>query len=73
MSTLNYVIKHNGFLTILEGHSDANWIPNSYETKSTSGYVFTLGGSVVNWRSAKQTIIGRSTMESLFGALELAG
>jgi len=49
---------------VLEGYSDANWIFDSNETKSTSGYVFTLGGGVVTWRSARQTIIARSTMES---------
>ncbi|PHU22110.1 Potassium transporter 19 [Capsicum chinense] len=43
------------------------------ETKSTSGYVFTLGGGAVSWRSAKQTVIARSTMESEFMNLELAG
>jgi len=43
----------------------------SDETKSTSGYVFTLGGGVVAWRSTRQTIIPRSTMESEFVALEM--
>ena len=38
-----------------------------------SGYVFTLGGDAVTWRSTKQNIIARSTMESEFVALEMAG
>jgi len=42
------------------------------ETKSTSGYVFTLGGGAVTWRSARQTIVARSTMESEFVALKMA-
>ncbi|XP_070013708.1 secreted RxLR effector protein 161-like [Nicotiana sylvestris] len=45
--TMNYGIKYSGFLTILEGYSDANWISDSDETKSTSDYVFTLGRGVV--------------------------
>ena len=40
--------------------------------KSTSGYVFTLGGGVVSWKSFKQTCITRSTMEAVFIALEKA-
>src|SRR5262249_6607115 len=49
-----------------------NWISDSTETKSTSGYVFTLGGAAVSWKSSKQTCIARSTMESEFIALDKA-
>ncbi|XP_070033031.1 secreted RxLR effector protein 161-like [Nicotiana tomentosiformis] len=70
---MNYGILYSGFPYTLEGYSDANWISNSDETKFTSGYVFTLGGGAISWKSAKQTIIARSTMESEFVALELAG
>ena len=38
--------------------------------KSTSGYVFTLGGGAVSWKSSKQTCITQSTMEAEFIALE---
>ncbi|XP_070005560.1 secreted RxLR effector protein 161-like [Nicotiana sylvestris] len=54
-------------------YNDANWISDSDETKFTSGYVFTLGSGPISWKSAKQTIIARSTMESEFVALKLAG
>ena len=40
--------------------------------KSTSGYVFILGGSAVSWKYAKQTCITRSTMEAEFIALKKA-
>ena len=43
------------------------------DTKSTSGYVFTLGGAAVSWKSSKQTCIVRSTMEYEFIALDKAG
>ncbi|KAJ0075192.1 hypothetical protein Patl1_35172 [Pistacia atlantica] len=39
---------------VLEGYSDANWISDSDEIKSTSGYIFTLGGGVVSWKSSKK-------------------
>jgi len=60
--TMDYAIEYSGFPVVLEGYNDANWISNSDETKSTSGYVFTLMGGAVTWRSSKQTIIARSTM-----------
>ncbi|XP_060210825.1 secreted RxLR effector protein 161-like [Lycium barbarum] len=71
--TMNYGMMYSGFPSTLEGYCDATWISDSDETKSTSGYVFTLGGGAISWKSAKQTIIARSTMESKFVALELAG
>ena len=43
------------------------------DTKSTSGFVFTLGGAAVSWKSSKQTCISRSTMESEFIALDKCG
>ena len=38
----------------------------------TSGYVFTVGGGAVSWKSSKQTCIARSTMEAEFIALDKA-
>ena len=37
-----------------------------------SGYIYTLGGAAVSWKSSKQTCIARSTMESEFVALDKA-
>jgi len=70
---MNYGILYSGFSVVLEGYSDAKWISDSDETKSTSGYGFTLEGGAITWRSAKQTIFAKSTMDSEFIALELAG
>ena len=44
---MNYDIPYSEFPTVLEGYSDANWVSDSNEIKSTSGYIFTLRGSVV--------------------------
>ncbi|GKB83334.1 NAC domain-containing protein 7-like protein [Tanacetum coccineum] len=56
--------------TVIEGYNDANWISNIKDSRSTSGYVFTLGGAAVSWKSSKQTVIAKSTMESEFIALD---
>ena len=45
---------------------------DSDETKSTSGYVFTLASDVVSWKSAKQTIISCFTMKVEIIALDTA-
>ena len=66
---LHYTIYH----TVLEGYSDANWISNVKHSKSQSGYVFTLGGVAVSWKSSKQMVIARSTMESEFTTLDKYG
>ena len=58
---------------MVEGYSDANRITRSNDVKSTTGYVFILGGGAVSWKSSKQTCIARSTMESEFIALDKAG
>jgi len=70
--TINYGIHYTCFPTVIEGFNDANWIFYSDETKSTSGYVFTLAGGAVSWKSTKQTIIPRSTMETEIIALDTA-
>ncbi|GJZ79412.1 retrotransposon protein, putative, ty1-copia subclass [Tanacetum coccineum] len=58
---------------VIEGYSDANWISDIKDSRSTSGYVFTLGGAAISWKSSKQTVIAKSTMESEFIALDKCG
>ncbi|KAJ0084066.1 hypothetical protein Patl1_29352 [Pistacia atlantica] len=71
--THNYELQYTRYPNVLEGHSDANWISDIKYSQSTSGYVFTLGGAVVSWKSFKQTVLTRSTMESEFIALDKCG
>ena len=54
------------------GYSDLNWISDADEIKATSGYVFTLGGGAISWKSCKQTILTRSIMEAELIALDTA-
>ncbi|PHT53857.1 hypothetical protein CQW23_08319 [Capsicum baccatum] len=71
--TQNYALHYNKYPAALEGYSDANWITGSNEVKSISGYVLTIGGGEVSWKSSKQTCIASSSMESEFIALDEAG
>ena len=71
--TKNLGLNYSKFPAILEGYTDASWISSLGENKSTSGWVFTLGGCAISWRSKKQTCITHSTMESEFVALAKDG
>ena len=45
------------------GYTDSDFYSDIESIKSTSRYVFTLGGGAVSWRSVKQSSIADSTME----------
>ena len=60
------------FPAVLECYSDASQITSVSDNKSTSGWIFTLGGGAISWASKKQTCIFHYTMESEFIALAAA-
>ena len=45
-------------------NTDSDFQSNLDFRKSTSGYVFTLGGGAISWKSVKQSCIVDSTMEA---------
>jgi hypothetical protein len=47
------------------GYADADFAGGDLR-KSTSGYIFTLAGGAISWKSSKQTIIVSSTMQAEF-------
>lgn len=55
----SYNIIYTGFLTVVEGYSDANWTLNSKDLRATTGHVFTLSGGAIAWKSSKHTLITR--------------
>ncbi|XP_077253175.1 uncharacterized protein LOC143892437 [Tasmannia lanceolata] len=70
--TITNGIHFQRFPAVLEGFNDADWNTLSEDSKSTTDYVFTIGGGAVSWRSKKQTIIAQSAMESELIALTSA-
>jgi hypothetical protein len=48
------------------GFSDSDYAGD--ERKSTSGYIFTLAGGAISWKSSKQPIVTSSTMYAEFVA-----
>ena len=71
--TMSYGIRYIGYLKVLEGDCDTNWISDVDELYATSGYVFSLGGGAVSWKSCKKTILTKSTMEAELTSLDTAG
>ena len=55
--------------TGLVGYSDTDWAGDINSRKSTSGYVFMLGGAPITWRSNRQSCVALSTAEAEYIAL----
>ena len=56
----------------LHGYADADWTGDATTRKSTSGYMFSLSGATVPWKSKRQTVIALSSTEAEYIALCLA-
>ena len=53
----------------LEVYTDANYDGSIVDRRSTSGYCTLLGGNLITWRSKKQKVVSRSSVEAEFRAL----
>jgi hypothetical protein len=69
---MSYDIHYTRYPRVLECYYDVNWISDADELCGTSGYTFLLGGDAVSWKSCKQTVLTKSTMEAELTALDTA-
>ncbi|XP_059628507.1 uncharacterized mitochondrial protein AtMg00810-like [Cornus florida] len=53
----------------LRAYSNADWASDPIDRRSTTGYCFFLGNSLIFWRSKKHSIIYRSSIEAKYCAL----
>ena len=56
----------------LIGYSDADWGGDDNDYKSTTGYLFQIGGTAITWKSKKQSCVALSTAEAEYMALSSA-
>ena len=71
--TISLGLHYRRFPGVLEGYSDASWIAKKSGSNGVTGYVFTLAGGAVSWKSSRQTLITRSTFEAELCALDATG
>uniref|UniRef100_A0A2N9I2A7 Integrase catalytic domain-containing protein n=1 Tax=Fagus sylvatica TaxID=28930 RepID=A0A2N9I2A7_FAGSY len=53
----------------LRAYTDADWAGDPTDLRTTTGYCFLLGSSLISWRSKKQSVIARSSTEAEYRAL----
>ncbi|KAG7537056.1 hypothetical protein ISN44_As13g009830 [Arabidopsis suecica] len=56
----------------LVGFADAGYLSDPHKSRSQTGYVFTIGGTAILWRSQKQTLVATSSNHAEIIALHEA-
>ena len=66
--TTSHALYFGGSDTVLHGYVDADMAGDKDTRRSTTGYVFTLGGTTVSWISKLQQVVSLSTTEAEYVA-----
>jgi len=66
--TTNQPLCFGGSNIALQGYVDADMACDGYNGRSTTGYVFTVGGTTVSFVSKLQSVVALSTMEAEYVA-----
>ena len=62
--TANHALCFGGSEIVLQGYVDSDMAGDKDSRRSTTGYVFTIGGTIVSWISKLQKVVALSTIEA---------
>ncbi|XP_043811050.1 uncharacterized mitochondrial protein AtMg00810-like [Manihot esculenta] len=54
------------------GYFDVDWASSPSDRRSTSGYCIVIGGNLISWKSKKQSVVARSSVEAEYRVMALA-
>ena len=72
-STLHYGLFYEAGKEIqVFGYTDADWVGNMYDRRSTNGFMFSLSSAVVTWSSKKQPTFALLSTEAEYRGATIA-
>jgi hypothetical protein len=69
--TATHALCFGGSDTFLQGYVDSDMAGDKHSRRSTTGYVFTIGGTTVSWISKLQKVVAISTIEADYVAVSV--
>jgi hypothetical protein len=66
--TTTHALCFGGSNTFLQGYVDSDTTSDKHSKRSTTGYVFTIGGTTVSWILKLQKVVALSTTEAEYVA-----